>query len=437
MRIHSGALLILPLVVSTTTMADDWPQFRGPRGQGHSDATGLPLEWSEAENVAWKTPVEGCGWSSPVVVGSEVWMTTAVPRLATADESEQHLASLPVPVSNPVVARSLTLKAVCVDRVSGRLLRSVPLFEVDEPMHICSVNSFASPTPVGEPGRLFCDFGAAGTACLDTATGKILWKRRLAIEHQVGPGSSPIPHDDLLVLVRDGCDVQYVTALNKLTGETVWKTDRPGIDTDYIPYKKAFSTPLVVSVAGKRQMIVLGARWLVSYNPASGEPIWWVDTGPSFSNVSRPVFGQGLVFICTAYGRSQLLAVDVGGQGDVTDTHIAWTDGKQAPKRSSPLLVGDELYTISDKGVATCRDALSGEVYWSERILGDCSASGVFADGRIYFFGEDGRSAVLAPGRQFALLAENQIAGRVMASAAMVDRAIFLRTDTHLYRIGR
>jgi len=426
---------IVGLIVATATAADDWPEFRGPGGQGHSDAVGLPVVWSETENVAWKIPVEGRAWSSPVVLGNQIWMTTALSTIASPEETKKELARLPVKVDIPMVARRVILKAVCVDRATGRRLQTITLFDLDELRHLCSVNSFASPTPVVEPGRLYCDFGAMGTACVDTITGKVLWKRRLPIEHQVGPGSSPILHGDLLVLVRDGCDAQYVTALNKRTGQTMWKTNRPPIDTDYTPYKKAFSTPLVIGPPGKQQMVVPGAKWIVSYEPDSGKPIWWVDTGKSFSNASRPVFGHGMVFICTAYGGSQLLAIAVDGKGNVTDTHVVWKAQKQIPKRSSPLLVGDELYIVSDRGVATCLDAKTGESHWAKRILGSCSASPLLADGRIHFFDEDGKTAVLHPGKQFVALAENQLDGRIMASVAIAGKAFLLRTDTHLYRI--
>jgi len=415
--------------------AADWPQFRGPGGQGHSPAVGLPERWSETENVAWKVPVEGTGWSSPVVLGGQIWMTTALPTPAEPEEARQKLASLGYAVPSPWVARRVRLKAVCVDRATGRLLQTITLPDFDEPLHICSVNSFASPTPVGEAGRLYCDFGTMGTVCLETTTGKILWTRRLPIDHQVGPGSSPILHGDLLVLVRDGCDLQYVTALDKHTGRIVWKTDRPPIDVNYTPHKKAFSTPLVIEASGTEQMIVPGAKWIVSYEPDTGEPIWRVDTGRSFSNAARPVFGHGMVFICTAFGGTELFAVRVDGQGDVTDTHVAWVGRRQVPKRSSPLLVGDGLYMISDGGVATCMDARTGEIHWAERILGNCSASPVFADGRIYFFGEDGKTAVVRPGKEFVLLAENEIDGRIMASVAIADGALFLRSEKHLYRI--
>lgn len=427
-------LLILTSLLSPA-MAGDWPQFRGPGGQGHSTATGLPVRWSEDENIAWKVPVEGVGWSSPVVLDNKVWMTTAVVTLATAEESEKFLAELGMPVPRVEVARRVTLEAVCLDARTGRLLDTLTLFDDAGPLQICSVNSYASPTPVGEPGRLYCDFGTMGTACVDTASGDILWKRRLRVEHQVGPGSSPILHGKLLVLVRDGCDVQYVTALDKTTGQTAWRTERPPIDAPQPYYRKSFSTPLVFAAADGEQMIVPAAQWIVSYDPDSGTPVWRVDTGGTFSNASRPVFGHGLAFVSTAFGGSQLLAIRVDGRGDVTDTHVAWQTRKQVPRISSPLLVGDELYVVSDKGVASCLDARSGDVRWTERVLSGCSASPVYADGRVYLFGEMGKTAVLRPGRQFALLAENELDGRIMASPAIVDGAFFLRTDTHLYRI--
>ncbi len=435
MRYAFLVLSLLTILVPSTTAADDWPQFRGPGGEGHATATGLPTRWSETENVAWKVPVKGQGWSSPVVFGKQIWMTTALPVMATPEETARLLKTLPWNVPSARVARSVTLKAVCLDRTTGRLLRSVTLLEHNEPLYICSVNSFATPTPVVEPGRLYGDFGTMGTACLDTATGRVLWRRHLPIEHQVGPGSSPILDGDRLVLVRDGCDLQYVTALDKRTGETVWKTDRPPIETAYAPYKKAFSTPLLIDAAGGRQMLVFGAKWIVSYEPDSGKPLWRVDTDRSFSNASRPVFGHGLAFFCTAYPQGELFAVKVDGRGDVTDTHVAWIGRKQIPRRSSPLLIGDELYTISDGGVATCFDARTGEIHWAERILGNCSASPIAAAGRIYFFGEDGRTAVLQPGTQFATPIENEIDGRIMATPAIVDGAILLRSDSHLYRI--
>ena len=424
---------VLFLLASPATA--DWPQFRGSGGQGHSDATGLPLSWSETENVTWKVPVEGCGWSSPVVFGNQIWMTTALVTPADPAEAKRKLDALTFAVPSASIAGHVVLKAVGFDRSSGRLIRSVTLFDVADPPQICATNGYSSPTPVVETGRLYCDFGTMGTVCLDTTTGKILWKRCLPIEHQVGPGSSPILYGKLLVLVRDGGDLQYVAALDKQTGETVWKTDRPPIDTSSPNRKKAFSTPLVIDHAGGPQMIVTGAKWIVSYVPDTGRELWRVDTGASFSNSSRPVFGNGLVFAGTSFSSAQLFAIRPDGQGNVTDTHVAWTTRKQVPSLPSPLLVGKELYLISDGGVATCMDPMSGKVHWAERLLGKCTASPIHTAGRIYFFGEDGRAAVIRPGPQLAKLAESKVDGRVMASAAVADGAFFLRTDAYLYRI--
>jgi len=414
--------------------ADDWPQFRGPGGQGHSRATGLPLTWSETENVAWKVPVMGRGWSSPVVWGDQIWMTTAVRQLATPEEASRRLAGKHM-AGSLEVARHVTLWAVCVDRRSGRQQQKVRLFEVDRPDPVHRVNTYASPTPALEPGRLYCDFGTFGTACVDTATGKVLWTRRLPIDHQVGPGSSPLVCDDLLVLVRDGRDRQYVTAVDKKTGRTVWKTDRPPIDTRIGDYRKAFSTPLVIEADGSRQLIVPGAQWVVSYEPATGRPIWRADYNRGFSVTPRPVFAQGMVYICTGYSRPELWAIRVDGRGDVTNSHVLWKCSKQVPIQPSPLIVGDELYVVSDGGVATCFDAKTGRMHWRERVGGEYSASPICADGRIYLFSRDGKTSVLRPGKQFQRLAENQVDGRLMATPAVAASAIFLRSETHLYRI--
>jgi outer membrane protein assembly factor BamB len=414
--------------------AEGWPQFRGPGGQGHAGAVGLPLLCSETENVRWKTPIEGRGWSSPIVLGGHVWLTTAQEHAATPEETKLALARVAAPVPRPQVARGLTLMAVCVDRSSGRLVHQRALFEIGHPTVICAVNSFASPTPVAEQGRVFCDFGALGTACLDAATGDVLWTRHLPIDHQVGSGSSPVLYRELLVLVRDGCDRQYVTALDKKTGRTVWETRRPPMDADYLPYRKAFSTPLIIRVDGADQMVVPAAQWIVSYDPATGKERWRVNTGGTFSNSSRPVYGHGMVYVCTAYGGSRMLAIRCGGQGDVTGTHVVWELQRQTPKRSSPLLVGDQLYFVSDGGIATCVDARTGATHWSERVARACSASPICADGRIYVCGEEGAMVVLQPGKEFAKLAAGQIDDRIMASPAALDGALYLRSGRYLWK---
>ena len=258
----------------------------------------------------------------------------------------------------------------------------------------------------------------------------------MPVDHQVGPGSSPVVHGHLLILVRDGVDQQYLTALEKTTGEPVWKTQRPPLATSP-SFRKAFSTPLVIQLDGREQLVSTGAKWIASYEPATGKELWRVDTGGSFSNSSRPAFGAGLVFAGTSYSASALRAIRPDGSGDVTVTHVQWQQQRSIPKRSSPLLAGEELYLISDNGIATCLDARSGTVHWTQRLPGAYAASPVLAEGRIYYFAEDGRTTVARAGKQYDRLAENRLDGRILASPAFANQAIFLRTDSHLYCIRR
>jgi outer membrane protein assembly factor BamB len=327
------------------------------------------------------------------------------------------------------------LEVVSLDQSDGRIVWRTPLFEVDNPPPVHWFNSWATPTPVVEPGRLYCDFGTFGTACLDANSGKVLWRTRLPLDHQVGPGSSPVLWRNLLVLVRDGRDAQYVAALDKRTGKEVWKTPRPPIQASSGNLKKSFVTPLVVEHEKRVQLISPGAHWLVSYDPSSGKELWRVRHGEGFSIGSCPVFGHGLALFSTGCFKAQLVAVRVDGAGDVTTTHVAWKTLRQVPVMSSPVLVGDEIYWISDDGMVSCAAAKTGEIHWQERLGGSHLASALHADGRLYFFGQDGKTTVLKTGKQFEKIAENQIEGPVIATPAIVDRMLFLRTDSHLYRI--
>jgi outer membrane protein assembly factor BamB len=373
------------------------------------------LEWSETKNVRWKTPLEGTGWSSPVILDGQIWMTTAVDL--------------------PGDAGAKSLRALCVDRESGKLAHDLEVFRVEHPESINAKNSYASPTPVIEPGRVYVHFGTYGTACLDTTSAKILWKNdHLKLEHKEGPGSSPILCGDLLVFNCDGMDVQFVVALDKRTGSIAWKTDRSGSTAANPDHRKAYSTPLLIRAAGRNELISTGADRTVAYDPITGRELWKVEY-KGFSIVPRPLFGHGLLYIVTDFARAQLWAVRPGGTDNVTETHVVWRVKKQVPSEPSPVLVGDAIYMVSDKGVATCLDALSGEERWTERLGGNYSASPLAAEGRIYFLNEEGKTLVIAPAKEFKLLAESQLDGRQMASPAVSGNALFIRTDTHLYRI--
>ena len=393
------------LVLSAEIAGADWPQFRGPTGQGHSTERGLPLEWSESRNVVWKTQVPGTGWSSPVVAGDRIWLTSAAEG----------------------GGRSLRLLAY--DRGSGRQVIDVEVVRITNPPGISPKNTRASPTPIVEGDRVYVHFGAEGTAAVST-DGKILWKERFQYDSQHGSGGSPIVYGDLLIFSCDGPEDAFVVALEKATGKVMCKTNRRP------PFDQAYTTPLAVRVGDRDQIVSVGAHRAAAYDPLTGKEIWRVSYGDGFSNVPRPVFGHGLVYIATGFHEPTLIAVRADGSGDVTRTHIAWTLTRSAPLTPSPLLLGDEIYVVNDNGIASCLDAKTGEVQWRERLGGAHSASPIYADGRIYFQSEEGATVVVAPGRTFRKLAENKLDGSTLASIAVSDGSLFLRTDSHLYRIA-
>ncbi|MGL4514724.1 MAG: PQQ-binding-like beta-propeller repeat protein [Lacipirellulaceae bacterium] len=411
-----------------------WPEFRGPGGQGVVAET-APLVWSEGENVAWRTAIPGRGWSSPVVEGDRVWMTTAIEEAATAEEAE---AKIQGGTTDAALAKRLSLLAVSVDRVTGKTADEVKLFEVDSPDAIHSLNSYASPTPVIEAGRLYCWFGTYGTCALDVASGDVLWRSREELEHYVGPGSSPVLWRDLLVLTCDGADKQYVTALRKSTGERLWKTERPPLRATDPDVRKSYSTPLVISVAGEQQLVVPGAEWLVAYDPSTGKELWRVNHGNGFSVVPRPVERDGVLYYASGFADDKVIAVRTDGKGDVTATHVVWRAKRQTPHMASPLLVDQTLVTVSDQGIGVGLDLATGKQLWRKRIGGGQSASPMLSAGRVYFFGHDGKTTVLdAAAPEGAPLAVNQLDGRIMATPAVVDGQLLLRTDKALYSIGQ
>ncbi|MEO8495782.1 MAG: PQQ-binding-like beta-propeller repeat protein [Planctomycetota bacterium] len=438
MVLSRSFLLLATLAVFGLTSlgpAADWPQWRGPDGEGHAVAKNLPVTWSETQNVAWKTPLPGRGWSSPVIEGNEIWLTTAVESPLSEEGKKQLLAGNTGDQALNLSGR-LSMRAVCIDRATGQLLHDVEVLVEEHPDPVHSLNSFASPSPVIENGRLYCHFGTNGTACLDTKTQKIVWtNRELRLKHENGPGSSPILWGDLLIFHCDGSDVQYIVALRKQTGEVAWKTNRSGTLNENSQLKKAYGTPLVIDVAGRPQLISPGADWLYGYDPATGSELWKLSYGVlGFSIVPRPVQGNGLVYFSTSFMQPELLAVRVNGE---SGAEIEWRYKKQAPQMPSPLLVGSELYIVSDKGIATCLNAATGDPLWSERLGGNFSSSPLLADGRIYVSNREGMTYVLAPGSTYDLLASNQLDGSIMATPAALDNALFIRTDQALYRIEK
>jgi len=435
MRLNCFALLAVLMCGSSVRAEVLWPQFRSPDGQGHAEAVGVPLHWGEDENIVWKTPVEGLGWSSPVVAEGKIWLTTAIPTYVSEEERAAKVEGLPLP-GQLAVASEVSLWAMSFDLASGDLLQKIKLFSVESPQVIHSLNSFASPTSVLGEGRLYCHFGAHGTACVDTNSGDIVWKSSFEVQHSVGPGSSPVLFEDLLIFPCDGTDDQFVVAVNTANGEPVWQTDRPPMRSEQGDYQKAFSTPLVIEFNGEKQVVVPGAQWFVSYNPRTGKEIWRVDHDSGFSTVPRAVYDGVRLYLCTGFVRGQLWAVRPDGTGDVTETHVDWKRTKQIPTMPSPLVVDGKVYVVSDGGVASCFEASTGDELWRKRMGGKYSASPLYVDGRLYFCNHEGVTTVLAPSEEYQELAQNELEGQLMASPVAVERDLLLRSDTHLYRIG-
>jgi outer membrane protein assembly factor BamB len=373
------------LLVSSVCVGQNWPEFRGPSKDGHSRATGLALTWSETENIKWKVAIHGRGWSTPVVRGEQIWMTTAL------EDGGQ-------------------IFAVCVSYKTGQVLHDVKIFENEKPPGISSMNSYASPSPLIEEGRLYVHFGTFGTACLDTTTGEVLWQRRdLNCDHEEGPGSSPVLFGELVIITLDGGDVQYLAALNKKTGETIWKTERSTKWPKENDYRLAFGTPLIVDVKGKPQLVSTGSKAAMGYDPSTGRELWQVRYA-GWSNSSRPIAENGMVFINTGFESPQLWAVRLDGRGDVTDSHVVWKCEKKVPTIPSPLVIDGLIYMVSNDGVVSCLEAGTGKEVWRERIGGSFSSSPIYTNGHIYFSNQNGKTTVIKAGRTFEVLAVNQLA---------------------------
>ena len=423
MRFTLWVLLVSGCATWALGADENWNQFRGPRGDGTSTATGLPVKFAEGSpEIVWKTPIPGRAWSSPVIWGKQIWLTNA-PEVRNLAEGQKKLD------------QPLKLSAVCVDLDSGKVIHDLVLFEVDVPQFTHATNGYGSPTPYLEEGRVYIHFGAYGKACLDSHSGKKIWERRdLPCNHFRGPGSSPVVYGDLLYLTMDGYDVQYIVALNKLTGKTVWKQDR-NVDfgTTDGDAKKSYSTPLLIKSDGRDMLISPFASHTIAYDPRTGDRIWSVKHG-GMNSAGRPLFGNGLLYINTADGPSPLVAVKPTGAGDISH-QIAWKSNKAIPKRPSEILVGNLLFMMNDGGVASCLDALTGEVIWSQRLKGEYWSSPLYANGLIYCFSQTGEIPVFKAARELEIVAENKLNDGFVASPAVAGDSLILRSKTHLYRI--
>ncbi len=415
-------LLCLSLILAcSTASAQDWPRFRGPTGQGHSAESGLPVSWNATTNVAWKTAIPGEGWSSPVVWGDRVFVTS-------------------------VTDGGKKCAVLSIDAASGRLLWDKQVFE-QEPGRKEGKNSHATPTPCTDGKRVYAVFGGGGAAALDF-DGTVAWtNQEVKFYSRHGLGASPMLHDGLLIMPYDGSnrvppgklsdeerlgwqipwDKSEVAALDAATGKRVW-TGKRGMS------RIAHATPIVVD----GQIVSLAGDAVQGFDPKTGALLWTAYCQGEGLTPS-PVAGDGMLFAASGFEKTTLRGIRLGGSGDVTKTHIAWEQKKGVPALPSLLYVKPYLYAVTDAGVATCFKAESGEIVWQERVpleKSGFSASPVFADGRIYILSEAGETTVLAAGPEFKVLSRNPLGEKCQASPAASRGRIYIRSEKSLFCIS-
>lgn len=401
--------MMLQFLVLCALGATEWSQFRGANSDGHAPGPATPLEWSDSQNVAWKVAIPGLGWSSPVVSGGKIYLTTAVPQGA-----------------------GLSQRAMALDCATGQVIWDREVRALENAPSVHKKNSHASPTPIVRDGAVYVHFGAQGMAKLSAENGEQLWLcTELDYPPVHGNGGSPVLHDGKLAIVCDGSKNPFVAAIDAETGKVVWKTPRS------VPARltHSFVTVTVAVVDGRAQVMAPGPDHFAAYDLETGEELWKI-RAPGWSVVPQPAIGHGLVFYNHDYDHPELIAARLGGKGDVTDTHVAWRIKRGAPSTPSPLLAGDELYFVADDGIASCVDAKTGKQHWMERLEGNFSSSPVFAHGRVLFLNETGRATWVKPGKEFTVLGECEVPGRTFATPAFAVGAMYLRTDEHLYKIA-
>ncbi|MCF6310972.1 MAG: PQQ-like beta-propeller repeat protein [Verrucomicrobiales bacterium] len=432
--LHLASIFWISLAASQAE--EQWSQWRGSLGLGHAPAANdLPVHWTEKEKVKWFSKIPGRGYSSPVISGQQIWVTTAIESVASEDQAQKRLQKNTG--NQPLVLLShVSLRALCLDRSSGKILYDVELLALDDPQWVHKLNSYASPSPVLSKGRLFCHFGALGSACVDTQTGKLIWTNtEIKVNHENGPGSTPVVWKDLMIFHMDGSDQQFIVALNTKDGKVVWKTKRSGELRENPQLRKSYATPLLVEVDEKTQLISPSADWLYAYDPETGRELWKFKYGKlGFSNVPRPVFGDGVIYLSTGFGKTEILALRLNGEQMPTEL---WRHKKGAPRMPSPILVGDLLYFVSDSGIFSCLKASEGKAIWQQRLKGNYASSPLFADGHLYLGSQEGQMQVFSVGEEYKLLAENEMGSAIMASPVALGKALYIRTVKGLYRIEK
>lgn len=394
---------------------DSWSEFRGAGGLGHAAPGRYAIDW-QGEQIQWKIALPGRGWSSPVLRGEQIWMTTAVEKSGGGIE----------------------LRALAVDRNQGHLVHDIELFQVAQPPQLHPQNSYASPTPTIAGNRVYCHFGTMGTAAIDAESGRVIWRHTdFKLDHETGPGSSPIVWNDKLILHCDGTDQQFVAALNLADGRVAWIQRRSGELHPEGMMKKAFATPIVVEIEGQSMIVSPGANWLYGYEPESGTELWRINYDRlGFSNVPRPMFVQGKIIVCTGFNKPAVQAITVTKNDGQWSARREWEFDVQVPTIPSPIVVGQRLFMVGDRGIAACIDLETGKSVWQKRLSGDYAASPIFAGDALYFCNRLGKVTVVKPGDLYEELAVAELDGPIHATPAASEGQFFVRTAESLYCIG-
>ncbi len=399
----------------------NWTYFRGTDLNGIAATDNIPLKW-DAPAIKWKTEIHGMGYSSPVIYGNQIWVTTA-----TEDGKE--------------------LYAVCINYQTGEIIYDIKVFTPEEVEKKSALNTYATPTPAIEKGFVYVHYGNVGTACINSSNGKVVWKNSdFKCKFVQGPASSPIIYKNLLILHYEGTDVRFIVALDKSTGKLIWKTDRPA--EPYEPLtsigRKAYITPLIINVKGKEMMISNGSAVCQALDPGTGSEIWRLVDGAE-STISMPFTEKGVLFFYTGFQIADdgfkfanLLAVNPDGKGDITGTNIIWKKrhGLSSNQMLSPVIKDGLIYTVTTMNNMMCVDAVTGDEVWSTHLTTNFNASPLYINGNIWFFSVKGEVVVLKAGRKYEVVAQNQMDSGIWATPAVLRNSMILRTVKYLYKIG-
>jgi outer membrane protein assembly factor BamB len=382
-----------------------------------SDSKGnIPVTWSETKNIKWETAIHGKGWSTPVILGDQIWFTTA-----SEDGKKMY--------------------AVCVSMLSGKIIQDILVIENIKANWKNETNTYATPSPVAAGGFVYSEFGPYGTVCIEAKSGKIIWKRTDVSPENIphGPSSSPLIYKNLLILQHDAGISHKITALNRLTGETVWQVNRPpefykDLREDW---RKAHSTPIIITVNGKDQLVAESSQLCQVFEPETGKEIWRVTYPGGDGTVSCPLFWNGIAFINTGLTKKELWAVRPDGKGDVTNTNVVWKYSENVPGISTPVITNGLIFMINDKGILSCLDAKTGQFIWKEKLPGSYgfNFAPVAIEGNVYFTDMDGVTTIIKAEKKFQKIAENKLEGKFIARPVISGNSLIMRSDTHIYRI--